>query len=92
MKRFTSKAAKRGGLKKTQKSLKRWTEQKWTTSSGKPSKETGEVYLPKKKIAALKSTEKGQAKLARANRKKKKEGGTGEVVSHGLAAGTSGVA
>lgn len=89
MKRFASKAAKRGGLKKTQKSLKRWTEQKWTTSSGKPSKETGEVYLPKKKIAALKSTEKGQAKLARANRKKKKEGGTGQTTKHGLAAGVA---
>ena len=92
MKRFASKAAKRGGLKKTQKSLKRWTEQKWTTSSGKPSKETGEVYLPKKKIAALKSTKKGRAKLARADREKQEKGGTGTVVSHGLAAGTSGVA
>ena len=64
MKRFASKAAKRGGLKKTQKSLKRWTDQEWTTSSGKPSKETGEVYLPKKKIAALKSTKKVAVALA----------------------------
>ena len=92
MKRFASKAAKRGGLKKTQKSLKRWTEQKWTTSSGKPSKETGEVYLPKKKIAALKSTKKGQAKLDYADDLKERKGGTGTVVKHGLAAGTSGVA
>jgi hypothetical protein len=86
VKRFASKAAKRGGLKKTQKSLKRWTDQEWTTSSGKPSKETGEVYLPKKKIAALKSTKKGRAKLARANTEKKKEGGT---TKHGLAAGVA---
>lgn len=92
MKRFASKAAKRGGLKKTQKSLKRWTDQEWTTSSGKPSKETGEVYLPKKKIAALKSTKKGRAKLDYADRKKKEKGGTGKVVNHGLAAGTAGVA
>ena len=92
MKRFASKAAKRGGLKKTQKSLKRWTEQKWTTSSGKPSKETGEVYLPKKKIAALKSTKKGRAKLDYADDLKRMKGGTGKVVKHGLAAGTAGVA
>ena len=37
-------------LKKPQKSLKKWTKQKWTTKSGKPSAETGERYLPKKAI------------------------------------------
>jgi hypothetical protein len=40
-------------LKKSQKSLKKWTEQEWTTKSGKPSAETGERYLPKKAIEAL---------------------------------------
>jgi len=79
-------------MKKSQKSLKDWTDQEWTTSSGKPSKETGEVYLPKKKIAALKSTEKGRAKLDYADDLKRMKGGTGTVVKHGLAAGTSGVA
>ena len=29
-------------LKKSQKSLKKWTDQKWTTASGKPSGKTGE--------------------------------------------------
>ena len=33
-------------LKKSQRSLKRWTKQKWTTPSGKKSSETGEVYAP----------------------------------------------
>ena len=40
-------------LKKSQKSLKAWTEQKWRTKSGKPSSKTGERYLPKKAIEAL---------------------------------------
>ena len=40
-------------LKKSQKSLKKWTKQKWGTKSGKPSGQTGERYLPEKAIAAL---------------------------------------
>ena len=40
-------------LAKSQKSLKAWGDQKWTTKSGKPSSETGERYLPKKAIQAL---------------------------------------
>ena len=39
-------------LKKSQKSLKTWTGQKWRTKSGKKSSETGERYLP---TAAIKS-------------------------------------
>ena len=57
------------GLKKSQKSLKKWTKQKWTTASGKPSGKTGEVYAPKKTIEKLKSTKAGRKKLAAANRK-----------------------
>ena len=34
-------------LKKSQKSLKKWTKQDWTTSDGKPSKGK-KRYLPKK--------------------------------------------
>ena len=45
-------------LKKTQKSLKKWTGQDWTTASGKKSSETGEVYAPRKQIERLKSTPK----------------------------------
>lgn len=44
-------------MKAPQKSLKEWTEQEWTTKSGKPSSETGERYLPKKAIKALTSAE-----------------------------------
>ena len=47
---------KSGGKHKTQKSLDKWTKQKWTTASGKKSSETGEVYAPKKTIESLKST------------------------------------
>ena len=45
------------GLKKSQKSLKAWTKQKWRTKSGKKSSETGERYLPEKAIKALSSKE-----------------------------------
>jgi hypothetical protein len=44
-------------LKKPQKSLKKWTKQKWRTKSGKPSGKTGERYLPEKAIKALSSKE-----------------------------------
>jgi len=54
-----------------QKSLDRWTKQKWRTASGKKSSETGEVYAPAKTIAKLKSTPSGRKKLAAANAKKR---------------------
>jgi hypothetical protein len=44
-------------LKKSQKSLKAWTKQKWRTKSGKKSSETRERYLPEKAIKALSSKE-----------------------------------
>ena len=48
-------------LAKSQKSLRSWTKQKWTTKSGKPStqgsKATGERYLPNKAIKSLSSSE-----------------------------------
>ncbi len=44
-------------LKKSQKSLKAWTKQKWRTKSGKPSGETGERYLPEKAIKSLSASE-----------------------------------
>jgi hypothetical protein len=40
-------------MKAPQKSLKDWSNQKWTTKSGKPSSETGERYLPEKAIKSL---------------------------------------
>jgi len=57
-------------LKKSQKSLKKWTKQKWRTASGKKSSETGEVYAPSAKIKKLKSSPAGRKKLAAANKKK----------------------
>ena len=58
-------------LKKSQKSLKKWTKQKWQTPSGKKSSETGEVYAPKAKIQRLKATAAGRRKLAAANKAKR---------------------
>jgi hypothetical protein len=40
-------------MKASQKSLKDWGDQKWTTKSGKPSSKTGERYLPEAAIKAL---------------------------------------
>ena len=44
-------------LAKSQKSLNKWTKEKWRTKSGKPSAKTGERYLPTKAINALSSSE-----------------------------------
>jgi hypothetical protein len=46
-----------GSKTKAQESLSKWTKQEWTTKSGKPSKETGERYLPKKAIKSLSASE-----------------------------------
>jgi hypothetical protein len=70
---------------KSQKSLDKWTKQKWRTPSGKPSKETGEVYAPSATISKLKSTSSGKKKLAAANAKKKEATKKGKQhASHGL--------
>ena len=44
-------------LKKSQRSLRAWTKQKWRTKSGKKSSETGERYLPEKAIKSLSAKE-----------------------------------
>jgi hypothetical protein len=63
-------------LKKSQKSLKNWTNQNWRTKSGKPSTQgadaTGERYLPEKAIKSLSSSE--YAATTRAKRKGTKAG------------------
>lgn len=59
-------------LKKSQKSLRRWTKQKWGTKSGKPSKKTGERYLPQRLLKALSASE--YAYETRKKRKATKEG------------------
>ena len=67
-------------LKKSQKSLKKWTKQKWRTKSGTPStqgsKATGERYLPTAAIKALSSSE-----YAATSRKKRKDTKKGKQVS-----------
>ena len=55
-------------LKKSQKSLKKWTAQKWRTKSGKKSSETGERYLPSSAIKSLSASE-----YARTSAKKRKD-------------------
>ena len=51
----------RGGKTKAQKSLSKWTGEKWRTKSGKPSTQgsdaTGERYLPSRAIKSLSSKE-----------------------------------
>jgi len=59
-------------LKKSQKSLKNWTKQKWRTKSGKKSSKTGERYLPTAAIKALSPQE--YAATTRAKRKGTKKG------------------
>ena len=59
-------------LKKSQKSLKSWSKQKWRTKSGKPSSKTGERYLPTAAIKALSPKE--YAATTRAKRKGTKAG------------------
>lgn len=72
-------------LKKSQQSLKRWTDQKWRTASGKKSSETGEVYAPEATIKRLKSSPSGRKKLAAANRKKREATRKGKQhAKHGL--------
>ena len=53
-------------LKKSQRSLRAWTKQKWRTKSGKKSSETGERYLPEAAIKAL-----SPAEYAASTRKKR---------------------
>tara|TARA_R100001163_G_scaffold61740_1_gene51961 strand:+ start:477 stop:728 length:252 start_codon:yes stop_codon:yes gene_type:complete len=55
-------------LKKSQRSLKAWTKQKWRTKSGKKSSKTGERYLPEAAIKSLTAQEYA------ATTKKKREG------------------
>lgn len=59
-------------LKKSQKSLKKWTEQKWRTKSGKPSLQTGERYLPEAAIKSLSPQE--YAATTRAKREGMRKG------------------
>ena len=59
-------------MRRPQKSLRDWTEQEWTTKSGKPSSKTGERYLPKAAIKSLSPQE--YAETTAAKRKGKAAG------------------
>jgi hypothetical protein len=63
-------------LKKSQKSLKMWTAQKWRTKSGKPSTQgkdaTGERYLPE---AAIKDMSDEQYQATSAKKRKDTKAG-----------------
>ena len=63
-------------LKKSQRSLRDWTKQKWRTKSGKKSSETGERYLHSAAIAAL-----TPAEYAASSRKKRKDTKKGKQFS-----------
>ena len=60
------------GKKSSSNSLKKWTNQKWRTKSGKPSLKTGERYLPEKAIKSL--TKKEYASTTKAKREGIKKG------------------
>ena len=57
-------------LAKSQKSLKSWTKQKWTTSDGKPSKGK-KRYLPEAAWKKLSAAEKAATNKAKAEGNKK---------------------
>ena len=59
-------------MKKSQRSLKKWTKQKWRTKSGKRSQDTGERYLPEAAIKSLSSAE--YAATTRAKREGTRKG------------------
>ena len=64
----------------SQRSLDRWTKQKWRTKSGKPStqgpKATGERYLPEAAIKAMSSSQ-----YAASTAKKRKDKAAGKQFS-----------
>ena len=61
------------GAKSASNSLSKWSKQKWTTGSGKKSKDTGEAYFPSAAVAALKKAGK-YAKATAQKRAAKKSG------------------
>jgi hypothetical protein len=65
-----------GGKTTAQKSMTKWTKQKWKTNSGKPSGETGERYLPTKAINAM-----SKSRYAASTAKKRKDTKAGKQYS-----------
>ena len=73
--KYKEAGGKYSGKKSSDNNLSKWTKQEWGTKSGKPSKQTGERYLPKKAIAAL-----SPAEYAATTKAKREGGGVGSVV------------
>lgn len=72
VKRYKENGGGYQGKKSNSNSLKKWTDQKWRTKSGKPSLKTGERYLPEKAIKSL--TKKEYASTTKAKREGIKKG------------------
>lgn len=64
------------GGKRTDNSLRQWTEEDWDTKSGRTSTQTGERYLPRKAREALSDEE-----YARTTKKKRRDARKGEQFS-----------
>jgi len=75
-------------IKAPQQSLKDWTQQRWTTKSGKPSSKTGERYLPEAAIKSLSPAE--YAATTRAKRAGKAKGKQFVPQPKGIAKKTAG--
>ena len=65
-----------GGKTKAQKSMTKWTKQKWRTKSGKNSTDTGERYLPTKAINRM-----SKSRYAASTAKKRKDTKAGKQYS-----------
>jgi len=65
-----------GGKTSEQKSMTKWTKQKWRTKSGKPSAKTGERYLPTKAINRM-----SKSRYAASTAKKRKDTKAGKQYS-----------
>lgn len=76
VKLYKARGGRYKGRKKADNRLTQWTEQDWTTKSGRPSRETGERYLPRAAIESLTPAEYGAT-----TRAKRRGGGVGSVVA-----------
>lgn len=76
VKLYKARGGRYKGPRKADNRLVQWTRQDWTTKSGRPSRETGERYLPRAAIESLTAAEYGAT-----SRAKRRGGGVGKVVA-----------
>ena len=67
------------GKKSSSNSLSKWSKQKWTTGSGKKSKDTGEAYFPSAAVAALKKAGKYAKATAQKRQPPKQENSSHDI-------------